>query len=145
MHVQRLLSLSLLSIALLWSSNCPAVDPAEATAEPSSAPSAEAIWLDEVKAQREAWEHRRHAAKEAAEMRRRHLDPWGSARLDAQERSSEARRQQARQHIEQQRQSAEAQMDANRQAMDKFWREREQLLQGYRPNGWNNPWYYRGY
>lgn len=60
-------------------------------------------WLDEVRAQRRAWEERRKAKREAFEARRRMADPWGSAQQDAWEDEMERRRSTRRQQMEQQR------------------------------------------
>jgi hypothetical protein len=49
-------------------------------------------WLDEVKAQRQAWEERRRAAKEAIQARRRLTDPWGAAQQEAREQEIQRRR-----------------------------------------------------
>ncbi|MGE5154590.1 MAG: hypothetical protein ACM3ST_11290 [Bdellovibrio bacteriovorus] len=63
-----------------------------------------ARWLDEVRAQRQAWEERRKASREAFEARRRLADPRGAAQHDAWEdeveRRREARRQQREQELE---------------------------------------------
>jgi hypothetical protein len=49
-------------------------------------------WLDEVRAQRQAWEARRQAAKDAVNARRRLNDPWGAAEHEAREKESQRRR-----------------------------------------------------
>jgi hypothetical protein len=63
-----------------------------------------ARWLDEVRAQRQAWEERRNASREAFEARRRLADPRGAAQHDAWEdeveRRRDARRQQREQELE---------------------------------------------
>lgn len=41
------------------------------------------LWLDEVRAQRRAWEERRDAARSAFEARRRAHNPWGAAQQEA--------------------------------------------------------------
>lgn len=60
-------------------------------------------WLDEVRAQRQAWEERRRANREAFELRRRLADPWGSAQHEAWEDEVERRREARRQQREQER------------------------------------------
>lgn len=60
-------------------------------------------WLDEVRAQRQAWEERRRANREAFEARRRMADPWGSAQHEAWEDEVERRREARRQQHEQER------------------------------------------
>jgi hypothetical protein len=48
-------------------------------------------WLEEVKAQRRAWEERRRAAKEAINARRRLTDPWGAAQQEARDKELQRR------------------------------------------------------
>lgn len=57
-------------------------------------------WLDEVRAQRQAWEERRKASREAFEARRRIADPWGAAQHEAWEDEVERRREALRLHRE---------------------------------------------
>lgn len=60
-------------------------------------------WLDEVKAQRQAWEARRQAAKEAANARRRLTDPWGAAQQEARDKDNQRRRDAMRDQVERDR------------------------------------------
>ena len=60
-------------------------------------------WLDEVKAQRQAWEARRQAAKEAVNARRRLNDPWGAAQQEARESEIERRREAILEQVERDR------------------------------------------
>lgn len=60
-------------------------------------------WLDEVRAQREAWEERRKASREAFEARRRVAAPWGAAQHEAWEDEVERRREARRLHREEER------------------------------------------
>lgn len=62
-------------------------------------------WLDEVRAQRQAWEERRQAQKEAMEARRRWIDPWGAAQHEAREQEITRRREAFRDHIERDRET----------------------------------------
>jgi hypothetical protein len=48
-------------------------------------------WLEEVKAQRRAWEERRRAAKETMNARRRLTDPWGAAQQEARDKELQRR------------------------------------------------------
>jgi hypothetical protein len=125
-------------------------------------------WLDEVRAQRRAWEERRRAAKEALDARRRWLDPWGAAQKEAHEKDTQRRRDAFREQIERDRE-----LFRNRSpwaAQSGPWQEvppggetlapdpggpaegaiappdEDALGSPYPPlPGWDNRWYYRGY
>lgn len=58
-------------------------------------------WLEEVRAQRQAWEERRKAARESFEARRR--GPWSPGQHEAWEEEVERRREARRQQREQER------------------------------------------
>ncbi len=73
------------------------------SATPSTAATRVTPWLDEVRAQRRAWEERRKAAHEAFEARHRATDPWGAAQHDAWEDEVDRRREARRQQMEQDR------------------------------------------
>jgi len=60
-------------------------------------------WLEEVRRQRQAWEERRHSAREAFEARRRVQDPWGAAQQEAWQEDVQRRRQARREQMEQDR------------------------------------------
>lgn len=64
------------------------------------APSPEARWLNEVRAQRQALQEQRRAAHEA---RREAIDPVGAARREERQEQIQRRRKQVRQFIEQER------------------------------------------
>lgn len=97
-----------LGLAMLISTAAAAADQESAAPE---APAGAAIpaspratpWLDEVRAQRRAWEQRRKAAHDAFETRHRANDPWGAAQHDAWEDEIERRREARRQQMEQDR------------------------------------------
>ena len=102
-------------------------------------------WLDEVRAQREAWEAQRKAARQASNARLRMFDPWGAAQLNALDRESESHRRAARNRSEQFRRSSEAKAEAQRQAMEWRREERGKRLWQYTPYGRDDSWFYGGY
>ena len=115
-----------------------------ATADSSATP-----WLDEVRAQRQAWELRRQSAREAFEARRRLADPHGAAYQEDIRQRREARQQRLEQERERLRELGQppapwyapagptselpAQTPAGAPAP---------LLA---PEHWGNLWYFRGY
>jgi hypothetical protein len=66
-------------------------------------PYPETRWLDEVRAQRRAWEERRQAARDTFEARRRLNDPRGAAHQEAWEEDVRRRRETRLQRMEQDR------------------------------------------
>ena len=107
-------------------------------------------WLDEVRAQRQAWEARRDATRKAMDARRRWIDPWGAAQHEAREREGEQRRQANRDRIEQERQHFRAQRpplapfpEVSPQPSPPPWEPPAPRLP--EPPGWDNRWYYEGY
>jgi hypothetical protein len=125
-------------------------------------------WLDEVRAQRQAWEARRRAAKEAIDARRRWLDPWGAAPKEAREKENQRRREALREQIEREREVMRNQPPWAAQPVP--WQELTPTPEAPEPStgaqadgiapptnttpppppypplpGWNNRWYYRGY
>ena len=104
--------------------NAPSSDP-----EPAHQPK-QTQWLDEVRAQREAWEAQRQAARQASNARLRMFDPWGAAQLEALDRETESRRPKA---------------EAQRRAMERRREEREKRMWQYTPYGWDDPWFSGGY
>ena len=98
-------------------------------------------WLEEVRAQREAWEAQRQAAHQAANARLRLFDPWGAAQLQALDQEAEERRRAARTRSELFRRSTEA----KRRAMEWQREERERMMWQYTPYGRDDPWFYGGY
>lgn len=115
-----LLALALLiGVAPLWAESGPPA-PGASSAAPGQGPRSEdspdgrpppvvpapdpsTRWLDEVRAQRQAWEERRKASREAFEARRRLADPWGAAQHETWEDEVERRRDARRQYREQER------------------------------------------
>jgi hypothetical protein len=125
-------------------------------------------WLDEVRAQRQAWEERRRAAKEVINARRREIDPWGAAKQEAWEEENQRRREAFLQRIEREREVFRSQAPWG--TAQTPWQDKppdqdsrpEAMPQGhetvqdptskrdpYSPYpmlpGWDNRWYYRGY
>jgi hypothetical protein len=118
-------------------------------------------WLEEVRAQRRAWEAEREEARKA---RRRWIDPWGAEKREAMERDAEQRREAAKNFAEQQRESRrnpsiwrypyggytpfESPADWPRPEENDIGPAPSQTDNpagtNY-PPGWNNPWFYRGY
>jgi hypothetical protein len=132
---------------------------------PTSEADPMAKWLDEVRAQRRAWEARRRAAKEAIDAHRRWVDPWGAAQHEAREKETERRRQAFREQIERDREIFRNQppwnslFDPLDQSLGMFPDDRSALDSDeatarqdslsppseYQLPGWDNRWYYRGY
>jgi hypothetical protein len=112
---------------------------------PVPPPSEHLRWLDEVRAQRQAWEARRQAAKESADAHRRMIDPWGAALHEALEREAQARREALANRAEQRRQAAEQERDAHQQEINRLRQERERFWKFYTPYDWDTHWFYRGY
>ncbi len=102
-------------------------------------------WLEEVKAQRKAWESQRNAAKQASNERLRMIDPWGAARLQTLEQASDLRREALLNRSDNLRKHAEAQFEARRHAYESWLQQQERRHSAYQPYGWDNRWYYRGY
>jgi hypothetical protein len=66
--------------------------PAYPMLDEPGAPEAPTPWLDEVRAQRQAWEERREATRQAYEARRRANNPRGAAVQEAWEEDTRRRR-----------------------------------------------------
>jgi hypothetical protein len=157
---------------VLWAGALAAANPAAQDVAPpqsvsEAAPTVERSpvdqWLDEVRAQREAWETRRRAAKEALDARRRWIDPWGAAQKEAREKEHQRRREAFREQIERDRESLYGQ--APWAAQPPQWQEQSPGAPpepGTAPSdasppaegeptpypplpGWDNRWYYRGF
>jgi len=158
-----------LSVGLLAASHIAAHEP------PALPPSAGGVpiesepihrWLDEVRAQRQAREARRLAAKEAMEARRRWIDPWGAAKKEAREQEVQRRRNAFLEKIEREREAFHSQNPWGAQLSP--WQDEvpgpvpdfpgasETDNPGppkpplppspsYALPGWDNRWYYRGY
>ena len=131
--------------------------PADLRNQPSY-PDIPSPWLDEVRAQRQAWEARRHETREAYDARRHLHNPRGAAQQDAWQ--EEIRRQRAERldRIERDREMFRT-LGPNRFPFS--WPGNLPLSFSYRtpdstgfavigepmfaPPGWDNLWYFRGY
>lgn len=124
-------------------------------------------WLDEVKAQRQAWEERRRAAKEAIQARRRLNDPWGAAQQEAREQEIQRRRDARMEEIERDRDAfhnsapwhgardqgpppphpadTAAPPGSPQTAGPDSTAQHPGEPAAYPPSGWDNRWYYRGF
>jgi len=116
-------------------------------------------WLDEVRAQRRAWEERRRVAKEAIDARRRWIDPWGAAQKDAMKQEVQRRRDAFREKIERDREAFRSYRPWSAEPAP--WHEElppqgenqglpegaSQLPEAPYPPlpGWDNRWYFRGF
>lgn len=113
-------------------------------------------WLDEVRAQRQAWEARRNQAREAYDARRRLHNPRGAAQQDAWK--EEVRRQRA-ERLELIARDRELFLDLGPKGFQLLWPgtipipfssngqdgfsvPKESM---FAPPGWDNLWYFRGY
>lgn len=158
-----------LSVGLLAASHLEAQEPPAAPPGTGSVPGEpEAVhrWLDEVRAQRQAREERRHAAKEAMDARRRWIDPWGAAQVEAREQELERSRNAFLQQIERDREAFRNQIpwvppndpwqEEVAGPVPEFPAAAEADAAGHPepppppPSpftlpGWDNHWYYRGY
>ncbi|MCK7579137.1 MAG: hypothetical protein MZV65_27660 [Chromatiales bacterium] len=105
-------------------------------------------WLDEVRAQREAWESRRAASREYHEQRRRAYHSRGAVQPDAWEEDLRRRRAERQERIDQDR-------EVFRRLGPGAWgppstfaedeREHFERPEAGSPPGWDNLWYFRGY
>jgi len=123
-------------------------------------------WLDEVRAQRQAREERRRAAKEAMDERRRHINPRGAAKQEAWEQETQRRRDVFMEKIERDRRAFRDRAPwgpTHNPWQDKGLDTRAEPRSSSNPNsaqgtgqaltpsspyplpGWDNRWYYRGY
>lgn len=156
------LLLSVLWLPVLWVSD--AGEGSENQPAVQELPASYTQWLEEVRAQRQAWEAHRQQARGAMEARRRWIDPWGAEQRDAMEKRAEQRREAARNFAERQRETRH---------QPSIWRypyggslppdhptdspypgagdsepfpgQTDSPPPPSYPPGWNNPWYYRGY
>jgi hypothetical protein len=111
--------LALAGLAIADESGGRAAVPIIGVAPPDTA----APWLDEVRAQREAWEARCSAVREQHEQRRRTHHPPGALQPEDWEEDLRRRRAERQERI-----------DQDREVFHRFY-----------PPGWNNLWYFRGY
>jgi len=113
-------------------------------------------WLDEVRAQREAWEARRSAVREQHEQRHRLLHPRGAIQQENWEEDLRRRRAERQERIDQD-------LEVFRRLGPEVWgpllpfpedgsevsgRSEPLLPPGpppVSPPGWDNLWYFRGY
>lgn len=106
-------------------------------------------WLDEVRAQRQAWEARRKAAREDFEARRRLNNPLGSARQEAWEEDVRRRRAERQQRIDREREMFRSlgelppSMPLPESGARGSYSAAEDPL--FPPPGWDNLWYFRGF
>jgi hypothetical protein len=139
-------------------------DPADpaTTAPPTESRPAISPWLEEVRAQRRAWEARRRDSQEAAQARRQWSDPRAAAaaQQEAWDEMVQRRRDDWLEEIDRDRRYFRQQGPwqwgagdrSSAAASDLRWQQVEQLPATDRsspstfpPSGWNNGWYYNGY
>lgn len=110
-------------------------------------------WLDAVRAQRQAWEGRRRATRDAFDARRRQHDPWGAFQLESREQQYQQRREAFLDRIEQDRehfrnqgpwQTPAVPEPPDADALPDINPVDAPILYPPLP-GWDNRWYYRGY
>lgn len=108
-------------------------------------------WLDDVRAQRRAWEARRKAARDELKARRRAKNPRASARQEAWEEDLRQRRSQRQERIDQERELFRSLGPAppptvpapsKQEGEAPFPPAGDPML---KPPGWNNLWYFRGF
>lgn len=133
--------------------------PETATSDPAAMGGAQpdqvSPWLDEVRAQREAWEARRSAVREQHEQRRRAHHPRSAVQPDAWEADLRRRRAERQERIEQDRAVFRRLAPG---AWGLPWSVTEDGAWGAEwapppspqpspisPPGWDNLWYFRGY
>ena len=110
-------------------------------------------WMDEVRAQREAWEARRDAARQAHEARLRLNNPRGAAQRDAWTEELRQRRQERQEWIDQERSRFRPPAPGPFSALGTTPTEKPPATPGaaprgeplFPPPGWNNLWYFRSY
>ena len=138
--------------------------PAETSLPRVGAPSAPSVdeppemvlpWLDEVRAQREAWEARRATAREQHEWRRRIHHPRGAAQQEAWEDDLRRRRAERQARVEQDREAfrrlGPGFLGPHQTVVDEAPKSQDPSDQAsptpsvLYPPGWNNLWYFRGY
>ena len=147
-----LVLMSLVGPAIADESGTRVTAPTDSAAIGIEPPDRVSPWLDEVRAQREAWEARRAAAREYHEQRRRAYHPRGAVQPDAWEEDLRRRRAERQERIDQDR-------EVFRRLGPGAWGppatfaedEREHFEQpeagssSAYPPGWDNLWYFRGY
>jgi hypothetical protein len=121
--------------------------------EPSTTP-----WLDEVRAQRQAWEARREENRSAFEARRRAHNPRGAAQQEAWEEETRRRRSERLERLDQERAYFWGLGPAPAAPWPPWPNDLDppglaESLDGPRrmdvpdfvPQGWDNLWYFRGF
>ncbi len=136
---------SFLATVPFWGLAVQADSSATIAAEVPGPPSESPRWLDEVRAQREAWEAHRQARKEASDARLRLLDPVGAAQLEEREKENERFREASRRRAQQKRQSMAQERQAHRRELQRWLDQRDNAPYPYTPYDWDNRWFYRGY
>ncbi|MBK1719814.1 hypothetical protein [Thiocystis violacea] len=110
-------------------------------------------WLDEVRAQREAWEAERAAARAIHEQRRRINHPRGAARQEAWEEDVRRRRAERQERIERDRElfrdlgpgPLPIPMPVDPRSPEEQAERARPGGPAVTPPGWNNLWYFRGF
>ncbi|WP_295408835.1 hypothetical protein [uncultured Thiocystis sp.] len=121
-------------------------------------PDVSSLWLEEVRAQRQAWEARRHETREAYEARRRLHNPRGAAQQDAWKEDARRQRSERLERIERDRErfrelgpylfplpwpgNLPLPFSSNEPDSAGLADPREPM---FAPQGWDNLWYFRGY
>ncbi len=122
----------------------------EASADRQSPAASWQNWLDEVRAQRQAWEARRKAAQQE---RRRQIDPQWAAQHKARVQKNQRRRQALRDEINRHRETFWNSIPWSG-PYERTWQDGAPARPSSDPPsdptqnplpGWNNLWYYRGY
>ncbi|NEV61494.1 hypothetical protein [Thiorhodococcus minor] len=107
-------------------------------------------WLEEVRAQRRAWEARRKAARDEFEARRRTNNPRASARQEAWQEDLRQRRAQRQERIDQERElfrslgptPPAAPAPGEQGGEGSYPAPGDPML---KPPGWDNLWYFRSF
>lgn len=147
--------LTLASVAIAGESGtgiAVSADPAGIEVEP---PDMVSPWLDEVRAQREAWEARRSVVREQYEQRRRAHHPRGGVQPPSWEEDLRRRRAERQERIDQDRAvfrrfgpevwwPPRTFADQESEVSDRSEARSPEPPPVY-PPGWDNLWYFRGY
>jgi hypothetical protein len=133
---------------------------------PLAQPDAVDRWLAEVRAQRQARDERRQAAKEAWDARRRWIDPWAAAQQEAREKQAQRRHDALIEHIERDREAFRnwipwgfhgnpwqgSTADLPAQMPQSTGTDAAGVAENASPSpstyplpGWDNRWYFRGF
>ncbi len=139
----RLSLTPLISLILLSTSHALPADPTTDKQAQNTPNDSEQQWLEEVRAQRKAWEQWRAQAKQASDERLRQIDPWGAMRLRSLKEAANQRREAMAKRSEELRRKAEMEHQARREAYQNWFQPPNS--EDFMPYGWDNRWYYRGY